>query len=91
MSTGVNAADRRRDRIALAIFAAGALLYLYAFNGMHELSTQHLVTVVPHEQEQRFTRFWEISRAGIVSAVIGALAMGWSYMRYRLRPAEPRS
>jgi hypothetical protein len=90
VSTGVTAADRRRDRIALAIFAAGALLFLYAYAGMRSLETGHLVSVVPHQQEMRFDRYWVISLVGKGVAAIGALAMGWSYMRYRMRPEEPR-
>lgn len=91
MSAIVSAADRRRDRIALAIFAAGALLYLLAYAGMNYLKTAHLVTVTPHQQERRFTLYWELSRLGLLIAIIGAFTMAWSYLRYRARPAEPNA
>jgi len=90
VSAGVTAADRRRDSIALAILAAGAFVYLYAFIGMRALTTARLVSIFPHEQELRFNRLWELSRLGLLLGAVGALAMAWSYARYRMRPTEPR-
>ena len=89
MTAAVTADERRRDRIALAIFAVGALMYGYAYLGMHALMTQHLVTVIPHQQERRFTILWQLSRLGLLTSAAGAVAMAWSYFRYRQRAAEP--
>jgi hypothetical protein len=88
VTAGVTPAERQRDRIALGIFAAGALLYLFAYVGMHRLATVPIVPSVGHPALREFTRLWQLSRLALVIAAIGGIGMLWSFWRWRARPKD---
>jgi len=87
VTSAVTAVERRRDRVALGLFAAGALLYLVAFVGLHRMATVPS-DVVPGHAVRDFTRLWLLSRLGMLIALIGGVAMLWSFWRWHSRPKD---
>jgi len=88
VSGAVTAADRRRDRLALAIFAGGAFLYLLAYLGMHSLAYSPVVSDLAHPALRRFTWLWILSLAGLTLAGAGGVAMLLSFWRWHRRPKD---
>ena len=89
MSHAVNATERRRDRVAVAIFAAGALLYFFSFLGMNTMATVPIVSEAGHPVAVRhFTYLWIVSLVGLALATVGGGAMAWSFWRYHRRPKD---
>ncbi len=84
----VNAADRRRDRVALALLGAGAFLYGASFLGMRTLANVPIVPDPNHPAVARFTNLWLLSLAGLGLVVAGGCTMAWSFWRYRTRAPE---
>ena len=88
MTSAVTAAERRRDRVALGLFAAGALLYFVAYIGMRRMATTAIVVVPGQPAIREFTRLWLLSRLALLIAVLGGVAMLYSFWRWRTRPKD---
>jgi hypothetical protein len=81
----VTAAERKRDRIALGLLAAGLVLYGTAFLGMRTMAEVPIVARPGHPAITHFTNLWLLSLAGIALVGIGGIAMAWSFWRYLTR------
>jgi len=88
VSRAVNAAERRRDRFALAITLVGILIYLASFRGMRTLAEVPIVPDAAHPAIVRFTNLWYLSKAGITLVCMGSAAMVWSFWCYFRRAPE---
>jgi hypothetical protein len=84
----MNAADRRRDKIALGFLGVGAFLYGAAFLGMHTMAVVPIVPVPGHPAIAHFTRLWLMSLAGLALIGVGGVAMAWSFGRFHARRHE---
>ena len=88
MTRAVTAAERRRDRIALAIVGVGLFAYVASFLGMRTLAEVPIIADPAHPAIVHFTNLWYLSRAGIVIVIVGGAAMAWSFWRYVTRAPE---
>lgn len=88
MTRAVTAAERRRDRFALAIVGVGSFLYVAAFLGMRTLAEVPIVADPSHPAVVRFTNLWYLSKAGIGIILVGGAAMAWSFWRHHSRVPE---
>ena len=86
MTRPVRRADRVRDAVAMAVLLVGAALYAYAYGGMHSLADHAIVRVPGHTALERFDRYWQLSRVGLLLMGAGILAVAWSFLRFRLHP-----
>ena len=86
MTRPVRRADRIRDVVAMAVLLTGAALYAYAYGGMHLLADRAIVPVPGHSALERFDRYWQLSRAGLLLMAVGVATVAWSFWRFRSRP-----
>ena len=89
MSRVVTRADRSRDLIALLVLVAGAALYVYAWNGMHNLATKQIVIPKGVPAMRYFDTYWQMFRVAKVLFVAGAVALAWSFWSYSRRKDTP--
>ncbi len=80
-------ADRVRDAVAIAVLLVGAALYAYAYGGMHTLAASAIVRVPGHTALERFDRYWQLSRVGLLLMGAGIAAVAWSFWRFRSHPS----
>ena len=90
MSAAVPPAARARDAVALALVAAGAGAYLFAWRGMQALAERRVVTGPGEYLMVQWNSYHKLSRLGIAGMIAGALVAAWSFHRLR-RPAPPPS
>lgn len=88
MTPAVSAAERKRDRIALALLAAGAFLYGASYLGMHNMAEVPIVTVPGHMVVTKFTRLWIMSLLGLALLIAGGVAVAWSFAHHHARRKE---
>jgi hypothetical protein len=88
VTAAVSAAERKRDRIALALLAAGAFLYGASYLGMHNMAEIPIVTVPGHMVIPKFTRLWLMSLLGLALFIAGSVAVAWSFARHHARGKE---
>ena len=88
MSAAVPPAARARDAVALALVAAGAGAYLFAWRGMQSLAESRLVPEKGEFLMTQWNSYHKLSRLGIAGMVAGALVAAWSFQQFR-RPAPP--
>jgi hypothetical protein len=88
VTRAVNAADRRRDRFALAIVGVGMFIYVASFVGMRKLANVPIIPDPSHPAIGRFTNLWYLSKARIGLVLAGGVAMAWSFWRYYARAPE---
>ena len=89
MTRVVTRADRSRDLIALLVLVAGAALYVYAWYGMHNLATKHVVIPKGVPAMRYFDTYWQMFRVAKVLFVAGAVALAWSFWSYSRRKDTP--
>lgn len=89
MSRVVTRADRTRDAIAVFILLAGAALYGYAWLGMHNLATHHLLVPKGAAYMRYFDMYWQLFRIARVVLVAGAALLVWSFWHYSRRVDKP--
>jgi hypothetical protein len=78
----VTRADRTRDVIAILILLAGAALYGYAWVGMHNLASHHLLVPKGVAFMRYFDTYWQMFRVARIVLVTGAVMLVWSFWRY---------
>jgi heme/copper-type cytochrome/quinol oxidase subunit 2 len=89
VSRAVTRADRARDLTALLLLLAGAALYGYAWFGMHNLATHHLLVPKGVAAMRYFDTYWQMFLVARVILVIGAGTLVWSFWHYSKRPDTP--
>ncbi len=79
----VSRADRARDTVAVAVLAVGGAVWLYGYLGLRAIRREPIIVVPggPTAVEQA-VHFWNFTRAGAAIAVLGVLAMIWSFWRH---------
>jgi hypothetical protein len=88
VTPAVSAAERKRDRIALALLAAGAFLYGASYLGMHNMAEVPIVMVPGHMVVTKFTRLWIMSLLGLALLIAGGVAVAWSFAHHHARRKE---
>jgi hypothetical protein len=85
----VSAADRRRDSVALALFAMGAFLGLVSFRGFRRMAQMPIVPLAGSTAVGHADHLWRLALAGLALFAAGGAALTWSYWRYRARQTAP--
>lgn len=85
MSRVVTRADRTRDVLAMFVFLIGVALYGYAWTGMRNLATKHLVIPKGVAAMRYFDTYWQMSRVAILIMLAGAAIVAWSFWSYSRR------
>jgi hypothetical protein len=78
-------ADRTRDALSALVLVAGAGLYAYAWEGMHNLATKQLVIPKGIAAMRYFDTYWQMSRLAILIMIAGTAAVAWSFWSYSRR------
>ncbi len=81
MSRGVTADDRRRDVIALALVAVGALIFIIAWVQLRGLHTGPIDVQVGQRALPIFVRYVILAAAGLALVLAGVGTGVWAHAR----------